>query len=43
MRRGVGVEDHRVKCDDAEDHRIKEELTVQVTNSQPDEKIRIQR
>ena len=25
-----------------EDHRIKEELTVQVTNSQPNEKIRIQ-
>ena len=38
----VAVEDHRVKCDDVEDYRIKEELTVQVTNNQPDEKIRIQ-
>ena len=24
----VGIEDYRVKCDDAEDHRVKEELIV---------------
>ena len=24
----VGAKDHRVKCDDVEDHRVKEELTV---------------
>ena len=29
----VGAEDRRVKYDDAEDRRIKEELTVQVTNN----------
>ena len=38
----VGAEDCRVKCDDAEDHKIKEELNVQVTNNQSNEKIRIQ-
>ena len=38
----IGAEDRRVQCNDAEDHRIKEELTVQVTNNQLDEKIRIQ-
>ena len=41
-RRGVGVEDRRVKCDDAEDHMIKGELTIQVVNSQPGKKRRIQ-
>ena len=37
----VGAEDYKVKCDDAEDCGIKEELTIQVMNSQSDEKIRI--
>ena len=38
----VGVKDRRVKYDDAEDHMIREELIVQVTNNQPHRKIRIQ-
>ena len=29
----VGTEDCRVKCDDAKDHGIKEELTIQVMNN----------
>ena len=37
----IGAKDRRVKCDDVRDRRIKEELTIQVSNSQPNEKIRI--
>ena len=39
----VGAEDGRVNYDDVKDHGIEEELVVQVTNSQSDEEIRIQR
>ena len=38
----IDAKDRRVKCDDVKDHRIKEELIVQVTNNQQDRKIRIQ-
>lgn len=38
----IGAEDRKIKCDDVEDHRIKEELTVQNMNNESDEKIRIQ-
>ena len=40
--RCVGAEDRRVKCNDVKDHRIKEELIVQVMSNQSNEKIRIQ-